>query len=359
MEKILFSETRLGNINVKNRVVMAPMTRCRALKSVPNELMAEYYEQRSSMGLIITEGTAISPNSRGYARMPGIWSRSHIEGWKKVTERVHSRKGLIFLQIMHTGRIGHILNMPAGSEIIAPSSIAAKGEICTDSSGMQSYPVPREMSLSDIRRARDEFVRAAKNAVAAGFDGVELHGANGYLLDQFLQPDSNHRKDNYGGSHINRCRFVIEVAEDVQKAIGRDKVGIRLSPYGSLNDISPFDETEEQYLHLVGEINRLGLAYIHLADHSHIGSDGIPIESIEKIRKVFKSKIILCGGYTFERAENELFDGPADLIAFGRPAIANPDLVERFLKGLPLNKPDEKTFYTPGAKGYTDYPFIT
>lgn len=356
-DSILFSETRLGNITVKNRLVMAPMTRCRAINNIPNELMAEYYGQRAGMGLIITEGTAPSPNGLGYARIPGIWLQGQIDGWRLVTERVHKEGSYIFLQLMHTGRVSHPDNMPEGSEVIAPSPVPAKGKMYTDNGGMKDQPLPREMSLSDIRRARDEFVRAAENAVKAGFDGVELHGANGYLLDQFLQPDANHRMDNYGGSPENRCRFVIEVAKAVSEKIGKDKTGIRLSPYGAFNDVSPFSETEVQYVYLAGELNRLGLAYIHLVDHSSMGAPEVPLGTVEKIRKKFKvGKLILCGGYNSQRAEDELFDGFADLIAFGRPALANPDLSEKLKIGAELNEPDDSTFYTPGDKGYTDYP---
>ncbi len=358
MSEILFSETRIGSRNIKNRIVMAPMTRSRALNNVPNELMAEYYGQRSGMGLIITEGTAPSPNGLGYARIPGIWLQTQIAGWKRITELVHENGSVIFLQIMHTGRVGHPENMPQGSDVLGPSAVAAKGEIFTDTSGLMPLPVPREMNLSDIRRARDEFVRAAENAMEAGFDGVELHGANGYLLDQFLQPDSNRRIDIYGGSVENRCRFVLEVASSVSEAVGKDRTGIRLSPYGVSNDVSAFPETEEQYVYLASEINRIGLVYIHLVNHSSMGAPEVPMETVEKIRKAFRGKLILCGGYDAERAAYDLMEGPADLIAFGRPAIANPDLALRLESGAALNIPDRSTFYTPGEKGYTDYPFL-
>ena len=352
----LFSPAKLGSRDLYSRIVMAPMTRNRSLGNVPGELVASYYGQRASAGLIITEGTSPSPNGLGYPRIPGIFSAAQVEGWKAVTAAVHDRGGKIFLQMMHTGRIGHPANLPAGAELLAPSAKAAAGEIWTDASGMQAHPVPREMSTADIRSAVEEFAQAARNAVAAGFDGIELHAANGYLLEQFLNPGSNQRTDSYGGSLENRSRFVLEVAAAAVAAIGKARVGIRLSPYGVFNDIAPFPEIEEAYVHLAARLDALGLVYLHLVDHSSMGAPAVAPATVEKIRAAFRQTLILSGGYDRARAEADLASGRGDLIAFGRPFIANPDLPARLLAGTPLAAPDMATFYTPGETGYTDYP---
>ena len=358
MEKdILFSSWKLGGITLSNRVVMAPMTRSRALGNIPNELMANYYRQRAGAGLIVTEGTSPSPNGLGYSRIPGVYSRAQVEGWKKVTEAVHDSGGHIFIQLMHTGRIGHSLNLPVGAVVLAPSAVQPKGQVWTDAQGLQNFPVPKAMSAEEIKHTQQEYVNAAKNAIEAGFDGIELHGANGYLLEQFLSPVSNQRIDSYGGSIENRCRFVIEVAEQVCNAIGKDKTGIRLSPFGVSSDMQPYPEIEPEYNYLAEQLNMLGLVYIHLVDHSSMGAPQVP-DSIKKaIREKFRNNLILAGGFTAERARSVLENKQADLVAFGKPFINNPDLVERLLHNSPLNKNlDMKTFYTPGEAGYTDYP---
>ena len=234
---LLFSKTTLGPLALQNRLVMAPMTRNRATGNVPNDLMAQYYAQRASAGLIITEGTSPSPNGLGYPRIPGIFSAAQIAGWKRVTEAVHAQGAKMFMQLMHCGRIAHPLNLPAGARVLAPSAVAAAGEMYTDAEGMKPNAMPQAMTEADIKTAIEEYAQAAKNAVAAGFDGIELHGANGYLLEQFIRPNSNQRTDRYGGSIENRARFVLEVADAAIKAIGKDKVGIRLSPFGVFNDM--------------------------------------------------------------------------------------------------------------------------
>ncbi len=354
----LFTPTKVGSIELKNRIVMSPMTRCRAIGNVPNELMAEYYEQRSEAGLIITEGTSPSPNGLGYARIPGIYSTRQVEGWKKITSAVHKRGGKIFVQLMHTGRISHPLNMPEGAQVLAPSAVKAAGQMWTDSKQMQDFPVPKEMTAEDLDRAKAEYVTAAKNAMAAGFDGVELHGANGYLLEQFLSPVSNIRGDTYGGSIENRSRFVIETATAVADAIGKGKTAIRLSPYGVASDMPHYPEIDATYAYLSERLNRLGIAYIHLVDHSAMGAPAVPMEIKKVVRKNFKNTVILSGGYDRERAEADIQSGLGDLTAFGRPFISNPDLVERFKNNWPLSQ-DLKTdlFYAADEKGYTDYPF--
>jgi N-ethylmaleimide reductase len=355
---LLYTPFALGPIVLQNRLVMAPMTRSRATGNIPNALMTEYYAQRSSAGLIITEGTSSSPNGLGYPRIPGIFSTAQVDGWKAVTEAVHGKGTRIFLQLMHCGRISHPLNMPAGARVIAPSAVAASGEMYTDAEGMKPFPLPEAMTRDDIGATIAEYARAAKNAVAAGFDGVELHGANGYLLEQFIRPNSNLRTDCYGGSLENRARFVLEVVEAVKVAIGKERVGIRLSPFGVFNDMQLYDGMEEEYTWLARMLNDSGLACIHLVDHSSMGAPPVP-ESMKAIfRNTFKGALILSGGYDAQRAESDLASGKCDLIAFGRTFIANPDLVERWKSGAALNLPDMDTFYSPGPKGYIDYPAL-
>lgn len=353
----LLSNYRLGNSELKNRIVMSPMTRSRAAGNVPNDLMAEYYGQRTGAGLIITEGTSPSPNGLGYSRIPGIYSKAQVEGWKKVTNGVHRGGSKIFLQIMHTGRIGHKLNLPDGARILAPSAVKAAGQIWTDQLQMQDYPVPAEMSTPDIAMTIAEFVKAARNAVEAGFDGIELHSANGYLLEQFLSPVSNNRTDNYGGSIENRCRFVIEVTEAVANAIGKEKTGIRISPFGVASDMPHYPEIDATYRYLAAQLNKLDIIYIHIVDHSSMGAPVVPKEIKNAVRELFKSTVILSGGYDLEKAEADLQNHYGDLFAFGRPFINNPDLVMRYENNWPLSVDlDFNTFYTPGEKGYTDYP---
>jgi N-ethylmaleimide reductase len=353
----LLSEYKLGNAILQNRVVMSPMTRSRSIGNIPSDLVADYYGQRSDAGLIITEGTSPSPNGLGYSRIPGIFSNAQIEGWKKVTAAVHKGGAKIFLQVMHTGRIGHPYNLPEGARIIAPSALKAPGHMRTDQAGDQEFPVPEEMSQRDIQEAKQEYVSGAVNAIEAGFDGIELHSANGYLPEQFISPVTNIRTDGYGGSIENRCRFVLEVSEDVSSAIGTDRTGIRLSPYGVGGGMQYYPEIDAAYSYLAGQLFKLNIAYIHTVDHSWIGapplSDGIK----NIIRKLFKNTLILSGGYSLERAETDLQNNRGDLIAFGRPFISNPDLVRRFRKNLPLApNPDPTYFYTQSEKGYTDYP---
>ena len=355
---LLFSKATLGSLPLQNHLVMAPMTRNRATGNIPNELMAQYYAQRATAGLIITEGTSPSPNGLGYPRIPGIFSAEQIAGWKLVTDAVHAKGAKMFIQLMHCGRVGHPLNLPAGARILAPSAVAAAGEMYTDAEGMKPHPVPQAMTDADIKAAIEEFAQGAKNAMAAGFDGVELHGANGYLLEQFIRPNSNQRTDRYGGSIGNRARFVLEVAEAVIIAIGKDKVGIRLSPFGVFNDMPLYDAMEADYTYLAQELNARGLAYIHLVDHSSMGAPTVPETMKATFRKLFKGTLILSGGYDAARAESDLVANKGNLIAVGKPFLANPDLVARWKTGAAVNAPDMNTFYTPGPKGYTDYPTL-
>jgi len=352
----LNSKYTLGSTELKNRIVMSPMTRSRAIDNIPNDLMMEYYSQRADGGLLITEGTAPSANGLGYPRIPGIYNKAQIEGWKKVTDAVHQKGAKIFLQLMHTGRCSHPGNMETGTEILAPSPVALDGQMYTDKSGLQNYPVPKEMTLEDIGQAQREFVQAAKNAITAGFDGVEIHGANGYLVDQFINTASNKRTDEYGGSIENRSRFAIETAQQVAKAIGPEKTGIRLSPCGAFNGMELFENMEDTYQFLAEELGKIKLAYIHVVDHSAMGAPEVTDSVKSKIRNAFGGTIIASGGLDKQKAEAILTEGKGDLVAFGRPYLANPDLVYRLVNDLKLNVPDYDTFYTPGPKGYTDYP---
>ncbi len=347
----------LGSVDLKNRIVMATMTRCRAIGNRPNELMAEYYRQRSGAGLIITEGTSPSPNGLGFARIPGIYNKQQIKGWEKTTSEVHSDGGKIFMQLMHTGRISHPLNMPAGAQILAPSAIRAKGKMWTDSQQMQDFPTPKEMTTEDLWHSKVEFVNAARNALKAGFDGIELHAASGYLLEQFLSPMSNVREDSYGGSIENRCRFVIEVLCAISDAIGKGKTGIRLSPYGVAGDMQHYPEIDETYTYLSEQLNNIGISYIHMVDHSSIESPVVPIKLMKLIRHNFKNTIILSGGYDIERAESHIKSGLGDMVAFGRPLIKNPEQVKKLKPNWPLSHNLKiNLFYTAAKIEYTEHP---
>jgi N-ethylmaleimide reductase len=355
---LLFSSTKLGNLTLQNRLVMAPMTRNRAIGNIPNELMAQYYAQHASAGLVVTEGTSPSPNGLGYARIPGIFSAEQVAGWKRVTEAVHPKGAKIFVQFMHCGRIAHALNLPAGARVLGPSAVVAAGEMYTDAEGMKANAMPEAMSDVDIQSTIAEFALAAENAVAAGFDGVELHGANGYLLEQFFRPSSNLRTDRYGGPVENRARFALEVVDAVIGAIGKDRVGIRLSPFGVFNDMPSYAAMEADYTYLARRLDAAGVAYIHLVDHSPMGAPPVPDSMKAVFRSEFKRTLILSGGYDARRAEGDLAAGKCDLVAVGRPFLANPDLVARWQSGAAENAPDMNTFYTPGPKGYTDYPAL-
>jgi N-ethylmaleimide reductase len=355
---LLFSKTTLGPLTLQNHLVMSPMTRNRATDNIPNALMAEYYGQRSSAGLIVTEGTSPSPNGLGYARIPGAFSPAQTEGWKPITAAAHKGGAKIFLQLMHCGRIGHELNLPKGAKVLGPSAVQAAGEMYTDAQGMKPNAMPHAMTEAEIKSTIAEHAQAAKNAVTAGFDGIELHGANGYLIEQFIRPNSNQRTDSYGGSIENRARFAVEVVNASIAAIGKDKVGIRLSPFGVFNDMPVYPEMESDYAYIAQALNATGMMYIHLVDHSPMGAPPVPASIKETFRKEFKRTLILSGGYDAARAEADLAAGKGDLICVGRPFLANPDLVERWKTKAAENAPDFGTFYTPGPKGYTDYPAL-
>ena len=348
----LFESTNLGKLKLSNRIVMAPMTRSRAPGNTPNDLMAQYYAQRADAGLLITEGTAPSPNGLGYARIPGLYNDEQVKGWQKVTKAVHDKNGKVFIQFMHSGRVSHPANMPKGAKVVAPSALAASGQMWTDSQGQQNYPTPTEMTEADIQVAINEYIKAAELAIKAGFDGVELHAANGYLIEQFLNPNANRRKDGYGGSGKNRMRFAVEIAKGVCEKIGADRTGIRISPYGVFNDTGAFDGIDEFYLELTQKLSALGLVYIHVVDHSSMGAPKVSEDLKRQIRENFKGSYILSGGYDAEKAEHDLLEEKGDLVAFGRPFIANPDLVTKFKNKTPLTQPVASKFYTPGPDGY-------
>jgi N-ethylmaleimide reductase len=352
----LFSPTQLGNLTLQNHIVMAPMTRCRAPGNVPSDLMATYYGQRSGAGLVITEGVSPSPNGLGYVNIPGIFSAEQIAAWKPVTAALHAGGAKAFMQLMHCGRVAHPLNLPAGARMVAPSAVTAKGQMFTIAQGMQDQPAPEAMSEADLAAAREEFVQAAKTAVAAGFDGVELHSANGYLLEQFIRPNSNVRTDPYGGGIEGRARFVLEVVDATIAAIGKERVGIRLSPLGVFNDMPVYEGIEADYLWLARQLGQRGLTYLHIVDHSASGAPPVPDALKIGLRDAFGGPVILVGAYTPERAQADLDSGKASLIAVGKAFISNPDLVQRWKTGAALNAFDANTFYSGGAPGYTDYP---
>jgi N-ethylmaleimide reductase len=356
---MLFDKFSFRSLQLANRMVMAPLTRSRATpQHTPNDLMATYYGQRATAGLIITEGTSPSPNGLGYPRIPGLYDAAQVDAWKATTTAVHAQGGKIFVQFMHCGRVAHVANLPTGAEVLGPGTAVCPGEMFTDTLGMQPHSPPRAMTEADIVQAVAEHVAAAKLAIEAGFDGVELHGANGYLIEQFLNPAVNVRSDAYGGSIAGRNHLALEIAAATVAAIGRDRVGIRLSPYGVFNGTSAFADVEAQYLALAGSLSELGLLYIHLVDHEAMGAPPVPADFKLKLRAAFDGLFILSGGFDHAKAEQALLDERGDLVAFGRSFLANPDLVARMRQDASLNAPDAATFYVPGAKGYTDYPAL-
>jgi N-ethylmaleimide reductase len=354
-DSLLFSPFDLGPLHLPSRIVMSPMTRSRSIGNVPDELVATYYAQRASAGLIVTEGTSPSPNGLGYPRIPGLFSDAQVAGWKKTTDAVHAAGGRIFVQLMHTGRISHPANLPAGARVVAPSAVAASEKMYTDSQGMQPLPTPEAMTEDDIASALREYGDSSARAKAAGFDGVELHGANGYLIEQFLNTATNHRTDRCGGSVENRIRFALGAVDAAIASIGAGRVGIRLSPYGVFNGSTPDAATDDVYRALAAALDARKIAYVHLLDHSSMGAPKPKPELFDDIRRTFHGAVIRAGGFDAASAAKILEEKKADLVAFGRPFLANPSLPQKLRTGAALNKPDDATFYTPGPKGYTDY----
>ncbi|MBV1923984.1 MAG: alkene reductase [Flavobacteriaceae bacterium] len=354
----IFEPFTLGNIHLKNKIVMAPLTRSRAIDNIPNKLMETYYQQRATAGLIITEGTSPSPNGIGYPRIPGAYSDAQIEGWKNVANAVHAKGGKIFVQLMHTGRITAKANLPEGSITLAPSAIQAAGEMFTDQDGMVAHEIPKAMTLQEIKSTQDEFVLASKRLInEANVDGIELHAANGYLLNQFINPKSNQREDLYGESIENRSRFVLEIAEKVANEIGGSKVGVRLSPYGAFNDLqSHYDDIEDTFIYLSQELSKLNLSYIHIVDQRvAFGAPDFTTDIKKSIKENFKGTIISGGDVNSIEKGEAIINSGLDLVYVGRPFISNPDFVEKLQNNLELKSPDADTFYSPGEQGYTDY----
>jgi len=349
----LFESVQLGDLTLPNRLVMAPLTRTRAIDHMPNNLMAEYYAQRTSAGLIISECTMVTPRTSAFGNDPGIYSQEQIEGWKKSTEAVHKAGGRIFLQIWHGGRASHPL-FNGGKEAVAPSPIAIDGETNTPE-GVKPYTVPHELTKGEIAGIVQDFRNGAANAIAAGFDGVEVHGANGYLIDQFLRDSANQRTDEYGGSLENRARFLTEVLEAVTGEIGSGRVGVRLSPLNSFNSMR--DSDPESWLRFLSkQLNQFNLAYLHLMRADFFGVQQADVVTIA--RENYKGHLMVNMGYSGEEAAEAIRNQVADSVAFGTAFLANPDLPSRIKAGAELNTPDQDTFYTSGPEGYIDYPFM-
>ncbi|WP_315741722.1 MULTISPECIES: alkene reductase [unclassified Bradyrhizobium] len=353
----LFEPFKLGPITLANRVVMAPLTRNRAVEGmVPSPLAAEYYGQRASAGLLITEASQISQQGQGYQDTPGIYSKAQVEGWRKVTDRVHADGGRIFIQLWHVGRISHVSLQPNGGAPVAPSAIQAKTKTFVGGA-FTDVSAPRALELSEIPGIIESYKQAALNAIEAGFDGVEIHGANGYLLDQFAKDGANKRTDAYGGSIENRARLMLEVSKVVSDAIGADKTGIRISPVTPANDVSD-SNPQPLFDYIVDQLNALNLVYIHVIEGATGGPRDIAPFDYASLRKRFKGAYMANNGYDLPLANKVLDANAADLIAFGKLFISNPDLVERLKAGAPLNEFDKSTFYGGGAKGYIDYPAL-
>jgi N-ethylmaleimide reductase len=354
----IFAPYTIGPLRLKNRIVMAPLTRSRAEDgNLPSKMAAEYYSQRAGAGLIITEATQAGAGGQGYISTPGIHSPEQVAAWRKVTDAVHQKGGLIFVQLWHVGRISHP-DFRNGEPPVAPSAIAPRGVQTYTAQGLKDIPVPRALEKDEIRGIVEEFRTAAANAKTAGFDGVEVHGANGYLLDQFLEDGTNQRTDEYGGSMENRARLLFEVIDAVGQVWGRDLVGVRLSPGGTFNDMCDCHPTET-FSFVAKRLASMKLAYLHLIEPSGApGEHPAPDLSARFFRPIFPGTLIVAGGYTLERANAVLKAGLADLIAFGQPFLANPDLVERLRRGAPLNAPNPATYYGGGAEGYIDYPTL-
>ncbi|MBR7888802.1 alkene reductase [Marinomonas sp. A79] len=353
-DNTLFSPVQLGDVALANRFVMAPLTRTRAPGHLPNALMAEYYGQRASTGLIITECTMVTEDTSAFGDDPGIYSQAQIDGWKLTTDAVHQAGGHAFIQIWHAGRAAHPL-LNGGKEAVGPSAIAIDGETHT-AEGKKPYTVPRELTVAEIKAIVNDFRQGAINAKAAGFDGVEIHGANGYLLDQFLRDSANQRTDEYGGSMENRARFLFEVIEAVTEVMGSGRVGVRLSPlnsFQSMKDTDPLAWTR----FLAEQLNRFNLAYVHLMRADFFGIQQADVVSVA--REAYQGHLMVNMGYSPAEAQQVIASGQADSVAFGTGILANPDFVERVKQGAELNQPNPDTFYTPGAVGYTDYPFMS
>ncbi|MBS1663247.1 MAG: alkene reductase [Bacteroidetes bacterium] len=361
MQTNIFEPASVGSLRLKNRIAMAPMTRARNADGIPNDYNALYYAQRSGAGLIITEGTAISDTAKGVLHIPGLYSPAQVEGWRKVTKAVHERGSIIFTQLWHVGRVSHVSNQPGGMAPVGASDIQASKSFAWgyDEKGKEGFVIaskPRALSTDEVRQIVKDFANAAKKAIEAGFDGVELHGANGYLIEQFLNPFINNRVDEYGGSIENRSRFLLEAVDAMIEAVGNDKVGVRLTPYGGLNELPHYDEIEATYQYLAKELAKRNIVYIHLMDQQSKGSHALPDGFIERFRSWYDGVIILAGSMNREKSEKLINAGTIDIAGFGEPFIANPDLVERLQNNWELTPPNRDLHYGLGLHGYTDWP---
>lgn len=359
----LFDPYNLAGLPLKNRAVMAPMTRARAPGHIPTAETVRYYRQRAGAGLIVTEGTPISREGNGFVDCPGIWSDEQVRAWHNVTDAVHDLGGAIFTQIWHVGRMSHTSLQIDGAAPVSATARPAAG--CNafgyDADGKPAFvpaSTPRALPAEEIPRVVGDFAQAARNAVAAGFDGVEIHGANGYLVEQFINGAVNDRTDSYGGDTVeHRVHFALDVVDACVTAIGANRVGIRLSPFGRLHDLGDFTGEEETFLHLARELSKRGIAYVHIMDQASRGAPAMPDGFLAKFRAAFSGTLILAGGLDLAKANAMLSEGVIELAAFGAPYIANPDLVERYRHGWPVAAADQATYYGGTASGYTDYPF--
>lgn len=360
MKTDIFKPAQIGFLQLKNRISMAPMTRARNEDGIPNENNALYYAQRAGAGLIITEGTAISSTAKGVLYIPGLYTQEQVEGWKKVTNAVHKKGSTIFSQLWHVGRVSHTSNQPNGIAPVGPSDIQAQNTSAWgyNEKGIEGFvpaSKPKALSTSEVKDVVNDFTNAAKNAIEAGFDGVEIHGANGYLVEQFLNPFVNNRIDEYGGSIENRSRFLLEIVDAVIEAVGNEKVGIRLTPYGGLGDLPHYDEIEATYQYLAKELKKRNIVYIHLMDQLSKGSHALPDGFIERFRSWYDGVIILAGGMDREKSEELINAGTIDIAGFGEPFISNPDLVERLENNWELTPPNRDLHYGLGSHGYIDW----
>ena len=358
---VLFDDYVLNGKTLKNRAVVAPMTRARAPGNVPTDSTVRYYGQRSDAGLMVTEGTPISQQGTGFVDCPGIWNQAQIDAWSKVTAHVHDLGSLIFTQIWHVGRISHTsLQKDGGAPVSSTDKQAMNSSAFGyDADGTPSFvpaSKPHRLTTEEVQNVIADFAQAAENAVLAGFDGVEIHGANGYLIEQFINAAVNDRQDQYGSETIeNRVRFVLEVVDACIERIGAERVGIRLSPFGRLHDLGDFEGEEETFLHLAHELNDRGIAYVHIMDQASRGAPAMPNGFLEKFRQTFNGTLILAGGLDLDKANQLLSNGTIDLAAFGAKYISNPDLVERYRHGWPIEEPDQSLYYGGDEHGYTDY----
>ncbi|MEY8758967.1 alkene reductase [Chryseobacterium tongliaoense] len=360
----IFKPVQIGSLDLKNRIAMAPMTRARNEDGIPNENNALYYSQRADAGLIITEGTAISETSKGVLYIPGLYSQEQINGWKKVTQAVHDRGSKIFTQLWHVGRVSHTSIQPGGISPVGASDIQAENSTAWgyDENGKEGFVIcskPRALSSDEVRKVSKDFAEAAKNAISAGFDGIELHGANGYLIEQFLNPFINNRHDEYGGSIENRSRFLLETIDACIDAIGAEKVAIRLTPYGGLHELPHYDEIEATYAYLAKELSLRKIAFIHIMDQQSRGSFALPEDFLKRFRSWYNGIIILAGGMNREKSEKLINEGLIDIAAFGEPFISNPDLVERLQNNWSLTPPKRELHYGLTLDGYINWERYT